>query len=52
MQYVKEYHAMAYAGLARIADRAGDKRLARSHYKKSLELAEYKRNIAEAKNYN
>lgn len=50
-QYVKEYHAMAYAGLARIADRAGDKKLAKSYYKKCLEFAEYKRNIREAKNY-
>lgn len=51
MQYVKEYHAMAYAGLARIADRAGDKKLARAQYKKCLEYAEYKRVIREAKNY-
>jgi hypothetical protein len=51
MQYVKEYHAMAYAGLARIADRAGDKKSAKAHYKKCLEYAEYKRVIAEAKAY-
>lgn len=51
MQYIKEYHAMAYAGLARIADRAGDKKLAKAHYKKCLEYAEYKRVIAEAKKY-
>ena len=51
MQYIKEYHAMAYAGLARIADRAGDKKLARAQYKKCLEYAEYKRLIREAKNY-
>lgn len=42
---------MAYAGLARIADRAGDKKLARAQYKKCLEYAEYKRLIREAKNY-
>lgn len=51
MQYIKEYHAMAYAGLARIADRAGDKKLAKTHYKKCLEYAEYKRVIWEAKSY-
>ncbi|GAA4440364.1 hypothetical protein GCM10023091_23910 [Ravibacter arvi] len=51
LQYVKEYHAMSYAGLARIAHRAGDKKKAKALYKKCLEYAEYKRVIAEAKNY-
>jgi tetratricopeptide (TPR) repeat protein len=50
-QYTKEYHAMSYAGLARIAHRAGDTSKARSYYKKCLELAEYGRLKAEAKAY-
>lgn len=50
-EYTKEYHAFAYAGLARIAHRAGDRRKALSYYKKSAELAEYKAVIKEAENY-
>ncbi len=48
-QYTKEYHAMSYAGLARIANRAGNKGKAREYYKKCLEKAEYSSTIAEAK---
>lgn len=40
-QYTREYHAMAYAGLARIADRSGNRNKAREHYKKCLEKANY-----------
>lgn len=47
-QYSREYTAMAYAGLARIAARAGDKPNAKTYYKKCLETAEYKGLIAEA----
>ena len=50
-QYTKEYHAMSYAGLARIAHRAGDKVKAKNYYKKCLELAEYGSLKAEAKAY-
>jgi tetratricopeptide (TPR) repeat protein len=50
-QYSREYHAMAYAGLARIANREGKKSQAKSYYKKSLEKAEYKSIIREAKAY-
>lgn len=50
-QYTKEYHAMAYAGLARIADRAGNKAKAREYYKKCLEKSEYTLTIREAKAY-
>ncbi len=40
--YTKEYHAMAYAGLARIAARANNHSLAKAYYQKALHLAEYK----------
>lgn len=50
-QYTKEYHAMAYAGLARIADRNGNKQKAKEYYKKCLNLAQYKSVTAEAKGY-
>lgn len=47
--YTKEYHAMAYAGLARIATRANDRNRARQYYKKTLAVAQYKSLIQEAK---
>lgn len=50
-QYTKEYHAMSYAGLARIASRAGNKAKAKDYYKKCLEKAEYSATIAEAKGF-
>ena len=49
--YTKEYHAMAYAGLARIAARANDRNLARTFYKKALSVSQYKALIREAKAY-
>lgn len=48
-EYTKEYHAFAYAGLARIALRAGDRKKAAGYYKKVGELAEYKSLLKEAK---
>ncbi|TLU99018.1 tetratricopeptide repeat protein [Dyadobacter luticola] len=48
-QYTKEYHALAYAGLARIAARAGNKNKAKDYYKKCLDKAEYRSVIKEAK---
>ncbi|WP_254561930.1 tetratricopeptide repeat protein [Dyadobacter diqingensis] len=48
-QYTREYYAMSYAGLARIANRAGNKTKAREYYKKVLEKAEYKSLVKEAK---
>lgn len=50
-EYTKEYHAFAYAGLARIAIRAGDKRKATEYYKIVSDLAEYKGTLKEAKNF-
>ncbi|QRR01958.1 ABC transporter substrate-binding protein [Dyadobacter sandarakinus] len=50
-QYTKEYHAMAYAGLARIASRANNKAKAKEYYKKCLDKAEYRALIREAKAY-
>ncbi|TDB65118.1 tetratricopeptide repeat protein [Arundinibacter roseus] len=50
-QYTREYHAMAYAGLARIAHRRGDKAQARKYYDKCLEIAEYDSIEKEAKAY-
>ena len=49
--YTKEYRAFAYAGLARIADRANDPVRAKAWYKKVLAVAEYKGVIREAKGY-
>jgi tetratricopeptide (TPR) repeat protein len=48
-QYTKEYHALAYAGLARIAARSGNKARAKDYYKKCLDKAEYRSVIREAK---
>lgn len=45
----KEYHAFAYAGLARIAARAGNRSQARAYYKKATDIAEYKMIHQEAK---
>jgi len=50
-EYTKEYQAFAYAGLARISLRAGDKIKATEYYKKVMELAEYKGTLKEAKNF-
>ncbi len=47
--YTEEYKAMANAGLARIAARAGNRNLARQYYKKVLDTAQYKSLIQEAK---
>ena len=47
--YTEEYKAMAYAGLARIAARAGNRDLAKQNYKKALDIAQYKSLIREAK---
>lgn len=47
--YTKEYHAMAYAGLARIATRANDRNRAKQYYKRTLAVAQYKSLIREAK---
>lgn len=49
--YTKEYHAMAYAGLARIAARANDRNRAKQYYRKALALGQYKGLIREAKAY-
>lgn len=50
-QFTREYHAMAYAGLARLAHRAGNKAQARSYYKKCLDITKYKSIIKEARAY-
>jgi len=50
-EYTKEYHAFAYAGLARIALRAGDRKKATNYYKTVADLAEYKGTLKEAKSY-
>jgi tetratricopeptide (TPR) repeat protein len=49
--YTKEYHAFAYAGLARIAARANDRNRAKMYYKKALAVGQYKALIREAKAY-
>lgn len=48
-RYTKDYYAMAYLGLGRIADRANNKKKADEMYKKTLEYAEHRGVIAEAK---
>jgi tetratricopeptide (TPR) repeat protein len=40
-QYTREYHAMAYAGLARIADRNNNQVSAKEYYRKCLAIAQY-----------
>jgi len=47
----KDYVSFAYAGLARIADRKGDKKMAIAWYKKALDIAEYTSIQQEAKAY-
>lgn len=50
-QYTDEYIPMAYAGLARIAARKGNKSQAKDYYKKCLDKAEYNSLIREAKGF-
>jgi tetratricopeptide (TPR) repeat protein len=50
-QYTREYHAMAYAGLARIQIRAGNKSKAREYYKKCLDMAQYDSIEREARSF-
>ncbi len=50
-RYTKEYQAFAYAGLARIAQKAKDDKAAKDYYKKALKLAEYEWVKAEAETY-
>ncbi len=49
--YTKEFYALAYSGLGRIAAQEGDKASARGYYKKSLNLTERSTTIKEAKAY-
>ncbi|WP_234735504.1 tetratricopeptide repeat protein [Tellurirhabdus bombi] len=48
-EFTKEFQGHAYAGLARLAARSGDKAKAKSYYKKTLDIAEYKTTKREAK---
>ncbi|PMD96686.1 hypothetical protein BWI97_10970 [Siphonobacter sp. BAB-5405] len=48
-QYTQDYHAMAYCGLARIADRSGKQDQAREYYRKAQKLAEYRSTMDEIK---
>lgn len=48
-RYTKDYYAMTYLGLGRIAERAGNKKRANEMYNKALDTAENKGVIAEAK---
>jgi tetratricopeptide (TPR) repeat protein len=49
LAFTQEEHGLAYAGLARIAARAGNRAQAKAYYKKVLDVAEYKFVIREAK---
>ena len=48
-EHTREYHAFAFAGLARIAARTNDRKKAVFYYKKMQEVAEYESLIKEAK---
>ena len=47
--YTREYHALAYAGLARIATRRNEHKKAKLYYQKCLALAEYQSTIKSAR---
>lgn len=51
VRYSKDYVAMAYAGLARIADQQLNPKLAKEYYKKVQKLSEYESLQREAKAY-
>ena len=48
-RFTKDYHALAYMGLARIAKRAGDLEKVKEYAKKAGKIAEYKSTLAEVK---
>jgi hypothetical protein len=48
-RFTKDYHALAYMGLARIAKRAGEVDMMKAYAKKASKMAEYKSTLAEAK---
>ncbi|MDZ7900452.1 MAG: ABC transporter substrate-binding protein [Arcicella sp.] len=48
-RFTKDYHALAYVGLARIAKRAGETNKMKEYAKKASKMAEYKSTLAEAK---
>ena len=48
-RFTKDYHALAYVALARIAKRIGDATKAKAYAKKAIDIAEYKSTLAEAK---
>lgn len=48
-RFTKDYHALAYLGLARIAKRAGENDKMKEYAKKASKMAEYKSTLAEAK---
>jgi tetratricopeptide (TPR) repeat protein len=50
-RHTNDYYAMAFAGLARIANRAGNPKRAADMYEKCLEYAEYNSTKREAKGY-
>ena len=49
--YAYDYYSMAYAGLARIAQRAGNPKRTEQLYEKCLDYAEYNSIISESKKY-
>jgi hypothetical protein len=51
VRYTKDYHAMAYLGLGRIAMRENNKPLAKSNFKMAIKLSEYVATINEAEKY-
>ena len=47
-RFTKDYHALAYLGLARIYKRQGNKEKTKNYANKALQIAEYKSTIKEA----
>jgi tetratricopeptide (TPR) repeat protein len=50
-RYTMDYYALAYAAMARMSDKEGNRQAAKDYYKKVLDLAEYEGTIKEAKTY-
>lgn len=50
-RYSKDYHAFAYAGLARLSDKDKNVENAKHNYQKALKMTEYEGLKAEAKSY-
>jgi tetratricopeptide (TPR) repeat protein len=50
-RFTMDYYALAYAAMARMSNKEGNRQAAKEYYKKVLDLAEYEGTIHEAKSY-